>query len=222
MFYFVSGPIGNLSDLTLRAKQVLEGVDYILAEDTRQTGKILARYNIDKRVVSFNQYSDHKIQGIVRDLQLGQNIALLSDAGTPGLCDPGGKISKALLQAGLKFSSVPGPSALTALISLAPFDCSRFTFLGYFPKKKGRNKLIQEIAAMDEPVFFFESPHRICKTLELISGALPCRNILIGRELTKKFEEIIYLNLGDLDVSKLTAKGEFVLAIEPLLPNKTK
>lgn len=220
MLYLVASPIGNLSDLTFRAEEILRAVDYILAEDTRQSKKLLAHYKISKRLVSFNQHSDFKIKEIVADLKNDAKIALLSDAGVPGLCDPGGKLVRALLEEGLEFTTIPGPSALTALISLCPFDCSQFVFLGYFPKKKGREKAASLIETSKEPVFFFESPHRIIKTVELLKGRLPDRNILIGRELTKKFEEVKYLRLSELDPGSINTKGEFALAIEPSCQTK--
>lgn len=199
----------------MRAKEVLANVDYVLAEDTRQTKKLLDHYNISKRVVSFNQKSGNKVRDIVFDLKNGSNIALLSDAGTPGLCDPGGLLAENLFNENLEFTALPGPSALTTLISLAPFACSNFLFMGYFPKKKGREKTISAIEALKYPVFFFESPHRIEKTLLLLKERLPDRYILLGRELTKKFEETIFCRLNELDVDKIRSLGEFVFAITP-------
>lgn len=216
MLYFIASPIGNLGDLTFRAKEVLGVVDYILSEDTRQTKKLLLRYDIDKRTVSFNEHSFSKIDGIIRDLKAGMNIALLSDAGTPGLCDPGGRLLEVLLREKLEFTSLPGPSALTTLVSMAPFPCSTFLFIGYFPKKKGREKTTSMIGGSEVPVFFFESPHRIKKTISLLSQKLPDRDILIGRELTKKFEEVIFKKLGDITQNEILDKGEFVLAVAPL------
>jgi len=220
MFYFIASPIGNLGDLALRAKEVLSSVDYVLAEDTRQTKKLLSHYNINKKVVSFNQRSRNKVIDIVFDLKNGSNIALLSDAGTPGLCDPGGILAEALFGENLEFTALPGPSSLTTLISLAPFACSNFLFMGYFPKKKGREKTISAIKTLKFPVFFFESPHRIEKTLLLLKEKLPDRYILLGRELTKKFEESIYCRLDELAVDQIKQLGEFVFAIAP--PCQTK
>lgn len=220
MFYFVAGPIGNLGDLTLRAKEVLESVDYILAEDTRRTKNLLSHYNINKKVVCFNQRSNNKIQDIVFDLRKGSSIALLSDAGTPGLCDPGGLLAESFLKEGIEFTALPGPSSLTMLISLAPYSCSTFLFMGYFPKKKGREKIISIISELKYPIFFFESPHRIAKTLYLLQQKIPENYILIGRELTKKFEEVVFCRLSELDLSKIREQGEFVFAISP--PCQTK
>lgn len=220
MFYFIAGPIGNLKDLSMRAKEVLSEVEYVLAEDTRQTQKLLNYYHINKKTVSFNQRSGGKIKDIVCDLKNGSDIALLSDAGTPGLCDPGGLLAEALFNEALEFTALPGPSSLTTLISLAPFACSNFLFMGYFPKKKGREKTISNIRVLKYPVFFFESPHRIEKTLAMLKKNLPERNILLGRELTKKFEEIIFCRLSELNIDEIKALGEFVFAIAP--PCQTK
>lgn len=215
MFYFVASPIGNLGDVTFRAKEILSEVDYVLAEDTRRTSILLNHLSIDKKVVSFHQHSEYKIGGIVADLEAGKNIALLSDAGTPGLCDPGGVLAAALLSKKLPYTALPGPSSLATLISLAPFSCSRFVFEGYFPKKKGREKTITEIADLKCPVFFLESPHRIQKTLELLKERLPSHGIFIGRELSKKFEELTFAKLADIDLKEIRSMGEFIFGILP-------
>ena len=151
---------------------------------------------------------------MVGELKRGKSAALLSDAGTPGLCDPGGKLARAALEKGIKITPVPGASAPAALISVAPFPCSRFVFLGYFPKKKGRVKILDEIKShQGAPVFFFESPHRIVKTLEHLKKHLNGYDILIGRELTKVFEEVIFCRLKDCDFSADRARGEIVFAL---------
>ncbi len=206
--------------MTLRSLEVIKQCDYLLCEDTRQSAKILSHYNINKKLVSFNQYSGHKIETILEDLRQGKTIGLLSDAGTTGLCDPGGLLAQSILHSGLELSCLPGPSALTALICVAPFPCSEFTFIGYFPKKKGRNKMVEEFKKSKKPVFFFESPHRIHSTLALLKKEMPDRCILIGRELTKKFEQIIYKEISQIEEEELIAKGEFVLAIAPCQENK--
>jgi len=209
-----------MKDVTLRALEVIEQCDYLLCEDTRQTAKILSHYNISKRLISFHQHSAHKIESILKDLQEGKTIGLFSDAGTTGVCDPGGLLAKSLFDAGLEVSCLPGPSALTALISVAPFACSEFVFVGYFPKKKGRNKMVDRIKSLKVPVFFFESPHRIISTLEFLKREIPESYILIGRELTKKFEQIIYRKISEIDEKELITRGEFVLAISPCQEKK--
>jgi 16S rRNA (cytidine1402-2'-O)-methyltransferase len=215
MLYFVSTPIGNLGDCSDRLRDTLSKCDYILAEDTRRSRILLNHFNINKPTVSFHEHSDEsKITRIIDDLSRGLEIAYLTDAGTPNLSDPGGRLAQAVFEQGLNLSPIVGPSALTALISVAPFDCSNFVFLGFFPKKKGRQTMVKTIRSYDCPVFFFESPHRISKTITLLSETLPEYNILIGRELTKKFEEIIFSKLEDTDrLSKIKPTGEFVFAL---------
>ena len=214
MLYIVSTPIGNLSDLTFRVKEILEKVDFILAEDTRQSRKILARFGIGKRIMSFHEYSSPaKLERLAGELKKGRELAYLTDAGTPNLSDPGSRLCEKVLAEGLKVTPLPGPSALTALISVAPFSCAKFLFLGFFPKG-GREKIIAEIEAQKHPVFFFESPYRIKKTLDFLRSRLSDTRVLVGRELTKKFEEIVYCDLADSE--KLLAiknKGEFVVGL---------
>lgn len=215
MLYLVATPIGNLEDITDRAKRILGEADLILAEDTRRTGILLNHLKINKKAVSFHEHSaSSKTDWVITELKSGKNIAYVSDAGTPNLSDPGGKLVEAVLKAGIEISPIPGSSVLTALISVAPFSCSKFQFLGYFPKKKGREKMAEYVKNQDIPVFFLESPYRIHKTLEFLAGRLVNHHILIGRELTKKFEQIIFADLQDKKTFEtILAKGEFVFAI---------
>lgn len=215
MLYLVSTPIGNLGDITFRATDTLRSVDLILAEDTRQTGKLLQKYEIRTRLISFHEHaSDEKINWVILQLKKEKDVALVSDAGTPNLSDPGGKLVEEALKSGVTVSPIPGPSALTALIAVAPFACSQFTFFGYFPKKKGRQTMIKTIKESEYPVFFYESPHRIIKTLNLLKDNLDGFNILIGRELTKKFEEIRFFDLkSQKDIDTIREQGEFVFSL---------
>jgi 16S rRNA (cytidine1402-2'-O)-methyltransferase len=215
MLYLVATPIGNLEDLSSRAMRILREVDFILAEDTRQTQKILSRFDIHTKLVSFHEHaSDEKIEWVISELKQGRNVALVSDAGTPNLSDPGGKLVESAMQAGTVISPIPGPSALTSLIAVAPFSCSQFLFLGYFPKKKGRQTMLETIRSSEYPVFFYESPHRITKTLHFLADGLEGFNILIGRELTKKFEEISFFDLKEKsEIDKIKSKGEFVFSL---------
>lgn len=219
MLYMVSTPIGNLSDITLRAKEVLQGVDYIVCEDTRQTKKILDRYLIsNKKLVSLHEHSSpQRIEEIVEDLKNGSDIAYASDSGTPNLSDPGGRLVELSYASNIKISPIPGPSALSALISVAPFACSNFKFIGFFPRKKGRASLIKEISKSKSPIFFYESPKRVRKTLLYIYDNLKdTKRVLIGRELTKIYEEIKVLDLSKINednILEVPEKGEFVLAV---------
>lgn len=217
MLYIVSTPIGNLEDISQRALKTLSEVDAILCEDTRQTSKLLSRYNIRKRMISLHEHSSiEKIDSIIAEIKSGIDYAYVSDAGTPNLSDPGGRLVEAAYAGGITVSPIPGPSALTALISVAPFSCSDFRFIGFFPKKKGRETLTKEIASFKNPVFFYESPKRAKKTIAFLAEKLPNKKLLVGRELTKVFEQIIVLDLSLVNADNITnipEKGEFVLAV---------
>ena len=215
MLYLVATPIGNLEDTTLRAKKILSAVDFVLAEDTRHTGILLKHFGIEQKIVSFHEHSNsEKLNWVINELKSGRDVALVSDAGTPNLSDPGGKLIEAAYEAGIKISPIPGPSALTTLISVAPFPCSQFIFMGYFPKKKGREKMTKYVKEQDMPVFFYESPHRIQKTLSFLAERLSKHRILLGRELTKVFEEVLFIDLQDREnFAKIKDKGEFVFAV---------
>jgi len=214
MLYFLSTPIGNLGDLSERAKEILAAAELVLAEDTRQAGKILAHLGLRKKTVSLHEHTGTaKIDWVVAQIKSGQEAVYLSDAGTPGLSDPGGKLAAAALASEVEISPVPGPSALTALISVAPFSCQNFIFLGYFPKKKGRQKMLATIEKAKMPIFFYESPHRIQKTVQLLADNLADYKILIGRELTKKFEQVIFADLSDKLAESVRPQGEFVFAL---------
>lgn len=213
MLYLVATPIGNLEDITLRALKILRKVDLILAEDTRVTRKLLSRYDIHTKLESFHQYTNQqRIIKITQELQAGREIALLTDAGTPCISDPGLKLLKNL-PAETKLSPIPGPSALTASASVAGMDVNKFLFLGFLPRKKRRKKSLAEIENSQHTVIFYESPYRIKKTLKELGEILGERKICICRELTKIFETIYYGKAGDL-VNEIMEKGEFVVVIE--------
>lgn len=217
MLYIIASPIGNLDDISQRALKTFESVDAILCEDTRQTSKLLARYNIRKTLISLHEHSSQeKISCLIDDMAKGRNYAYVSDGGTPNLSDPGGRLVEAANSKKITVSPIVGPSALTALISVAPFPCSDFRFIGFFPKKKGRQTLAKELLAVKAPVFFFESPKRVRKTIKLLSERIPNKKLLIGRELTKIYEQILVLDLSAVNednINDIPEKGEFVLAI---------
>lgn len=204
-----------MSDISSRAIEVLSSCDFVLAEDTRNTGKLLNLLGIKKRMISFHEHTDEpKIIKLIKQMQSGGNYCYVSDAGTPNISDPGGKLAQKALEAGINISPIPGASSLTSLISVAPFSCSQFMFMGFFPKKKGREKMINFIKSSQMPIFFLESCHRITKTLNFLSDRLDGYNILLGRELTKKFEQIEYFELSDSDlIDKVVDKGEFIFAL---------
>ena len=205
--YVVSTPIGNLNDISQRALDILKLVDCILCEDTRVSQKMLTRFDIKKPLIAYHQHSKlSKINEILEMLGQGKNIALISDAGTPGISDPGGQLVKAIVKefgnevnpntkqgygVGVKIEPIPGASALTAIASVCGFPMERFVFLGFPPAKKKRKQFFEEVVNSKYPVVFYESPYRILKTLGEISK---CQNTemscVVGRELTKKFETI--------------------------------
>ena len=200
--FVVATPIGNLKDITLRGLEVLKEADFILAEDTRVAKKLLSHYQISKPVVSFFEHSPlAKVRNLVKMLKEGQSLALLSDAGTPNLSDPGyGLIREALDEFGdaVKIEAIPGPSALTALISLAHFPLNEFVFLGFPPAKKGRGKFFKQVAVEPRPVILFESTHRVLKTLKALAGVAPDREMLLF------FERICQVIASNIDVAIAT------------------
>lgn len=212
--FIIATPIGNLGDITLRAVETLKAVSLILAEDTRRTGILLGHYKITTKLQSFHEHSsDDKIEAVINHLKTQGDIALVSDAGTPNLSDPGGKLVHSVMADGLQVVPVPGVSSLTTLISIAPIAMNDFCFKGYFPKKKGRQKMLGEIKNSKAPMVFLESSHRIKKTLEFFKQELPGFNILIGRELTKVHEQIVFCPLAEIEIGEIIEKGEFILAL---------
>jgi 16S rRNA (cytidine1402-2'-O)-methyltransferase len=187
----VATPIGNLEDMTHRAVRTLREADYILCEDTRVTGKLLAHYDILTPRKRYDAHtSEHTHQEILDDLGAGQHIALVSDAGTPGVSDPGVRLVARARQAGARIDAIPGPSALTAALSIAGLAGNEFTFLGFVPQKKGRQTFFERLPTYNHPVVFFESTHRIMKSLQaLVESDVP--TVSVARELTKLHEEFV-------------------------------
>ena len=214
--YIVATPIGNLEDVTLRALRILKEVDLTACEDTRLTKRLLDHYQITTPTISYHQHSSiGKIGFLVDQLKAGKDVALVTDAGTPGIADPGGLLVKAVLEQGVKVEVIPGPAALTAALSISGLPADRFLFLGFLPHKKGRETLIKEIVSAKQTVVFYESVHRILKTLEQLKSFGLERLIVVARELTKKFETV-YRGSVDEVLEKLKSdevKGEFVVII---------
>jgi 16S rRNA (cytidine1402-2'-O)-methyltransferase len=214
ILYIVATPIGNLGDITLRGLETLKKVDLIACEDTRVTVKLLNHYNIKKTLVSYHQHSKiTKIDRILKELKDGKNIALVTDAGTPGISDPGNYLISKVLEEQIIVIPIPGTSTLGAIISVAGIDLQKFVFLGFPPHKKGRVTFFKEVAGFGIPIIYFESPHRLIKNLELLKSMAPEKKIILGRELTKIFEEIVRGNidevLGYFVDNKDKMKGEF-------------
>jgi 16S rRNA (cytidine1402-2'-O)-methyltransferase len=214
----VATPIGNLEDITLRAIRTLKECDYVLCEDTRVTGKLLHHYEISAKMHRYDAHtSESAHQQILDDLEEGKHIALVSDAGTPGVSDPGVLLIQRARTAGALIEVIPGPSAVTSVVSLAGIAGNQFSFLGFVPHKKGRETFFREIEEYTHPVVFFESTHRILKTLETLAKVYPDATIYIGRELTKMHEELLVGTAAEvletLTETPVKQKGEFVLVV---------
>ena len=221
MLYIVATPIGNLSDITLRALETLKSVDITLAEDTRVSKKLFNHYEINTKLISWHQHSSEKdFNKLTKYFEEGKDIALITDAGSPGISDPGGKLIELVLSnfPNTEIVTIPGASALTAMISVAGIPMDKFLFLGFLPHKKGRQTLMTEIKASKRPVVFFESVHRILKALDQLSDC--DKQLIVGRELTKKFETIYRGTakeiLEKLSNDKNQQKGEFVIIVHPI------
>jgi 16S rRNA (cytidine1402-2'-O)-methyltransferase len=189
----VATPIGNLEDITLRALRVLREADYILCEDTRVTGNLLKHHGITTKTKRYDAHaSDGVHDAIIADLEEGKHIALVSDAGTPGVSDPGVLLIARARASGVRIDAIPGASALTAAFSIAGIPGNEFVFLGFVPQKKGRQTFFKSLSSYAMPVIFYEAPHRIMKTLEsLVAELKPTARVTIGRELTKMHEEMV-------------------------------
>ncbi len=189
--FVVATPIGNMEDITLRALRVLNECELIVCEDTRVAKKLFFRHEISKPLLAIPQRAaDEKIRRVLDVLREGKNVALTTDAGTPGVSDPGNEVVARVIEAGFSVSPVPGPSALGALLSVAGVNTQEFLFKGFPPHKKGRETFFRSVAESKIPVVYYESPYRVVKNLELLSTFAPEKRIIIGRELTKMFEEI--------------------------------
>ncbi|HUQ30381.1 MAG TPA: 16S rRNA (cytidine(1402)-2'-O)-methyltransferase [Candidatus Paceibacterota bacterium] len=216
----VATPIGNLGDITLRALETFRQADAIACEDTRVTSKLLARYEISKPLLVFHARSGagatSRVLALLAD---GKRVALVTDAGTPGISDPGTELVARAREIGARIEAIPGASALTAALSIAGLPTAEFLFLGFLPHKKGRQTLFKTIAAEQRAVVFYESPHRIEKALASLAAALPpSRTVTICRELTKIHEEVVAGTPAEVS-QKLTAaggmRGEFVVIVAP-------
>lgn len=215
--FIISTPIGNLEDFTYRAVKTLKEVDLIAAEDTRRTKKLLSHYDIHNPIIS---YHDHNKIGVSKKLLnlliSGKNVGLVSDAGTPCISDPGFYLIRKILESNIELISIPGPSAVLAALIVSGLPTDRFVFEGFLPSRKGKRKKKLEDLSMDpRTLVFFESPHRIASTLEEIYSIFGDRKVVIAREMTKMYEEIIRFHLEDIDSTKLKGlKGEITLIVE--------
>ena len=222
MLFFVPTPIGNLQDMTLRGLETLRRAEVLLVEDGRVTGKLLQKLEIDRKPRMVNlllsgKFNEGQVYPVLEDLRVGrtETVALVSDAGSPGLSDPGFEVIRWAQERGLEYTVLPGANALVPAIVASGLVGGSFRFLGFLPVKKGRQTLLQSFADLTEPVVFYESVHRIRKTLGQLRDLLePERTIFIARELTKQFEEYTLATLGEFDASGVIEKGEFVVVLD--------
>ena len=213
--YVVATPIGNLEDISARALRILGEVDLVAAEDTRTTRKLLTRHGISVRLVSlFDANVRRRLPGLLKDLVDGKDLALVSEAGTPLISDPGVELVRAAAAAGHAVIPIPGPTAIAALLSVAGMPANRFTFLGFLPRKAGeRRRLLEQVAAHPWPFAIYESPHRLLKSLEFLREELGDRDIVIGRELTKLYEESFRGTLTEAIGHFQRPRGEFTIVV---------
>tara|TARA_B100000902_G_C26899972_1_gene711606 strand:+ start:37 stop:705 length:669 start_codon:yes stop_codon:yes gene_type:complete len=217
--FVIPTPIGNLADITLRSIEVLKSVDLILAEDTRTSSKLLKHYNVDTAVESFHMHNEHKkLDSIINRLKDDIEIALISDAGTPGISDPGFLLVRECIKNKVEVECLPGPTAFVPALVSSGLPCDRFSFEGFLPVKKGRTKRLKELSAETKTMVFYESPHRILKTLNDLSNYFDVESqISVSRELTKLYEETfrgtIKESVEHFDKNK--PKGEFVIVLSP-------
>ncbi len=216
--YLVPTPIGNRGDITLRALDTLKKVDTLLAEDTRTSGSLMKHYEISKSLQSFHIFNEHQVlEKLITRMKAGETFALLSDAGTPGISDPGFLLVRECLKAGLLIDCLPGPTALIPALVNSGFATDRFVFEGFLPHKKGKQTLLKKLAEEDRTIIVYESPHRLLKTLEqMIEYFGNDRRVSVSRELTKLHEETFTGSLEDVinHFKKKEVKGEIVLVID--------
>ena len=214
--YVVATPIGNLEDITLRAINILKEVDLIAVEDTRHTLKLLNHLNISKTLISYHRHNENiKTDILIKELKQGKNIALVSDAGTPGICDPGEEVIKKCIEEDIKVISIPGPCALINALICSGLDTKEFVFIGFLPlNKKNRKEKLKEIENITKTIILYEAPHKLEKTLKDLKEIIGNRKIVLARELTKIHEEYIREDINSLMEKAKAIKGEIVLIIE--------
>lgn len=214
--YIVSTPIGNLEDITLRALRILKDVDFIAAEDTRKTTFLLHHYGIKKQLLSYFQFNESKrIPEIINSLKSGKSVAVVSDAGTPGISDPAYRLVKKAIEEKIRVIPIPGASALLSALVVSGLPTNSFVYEGFLPHKKGRKNKLEKLKEETRTIILFESPHRILRTLNDIYNIIGERDITVARELTKKFEEVFYGKVSEAikHFETKTIQGEFVIIL---------
>lgn len=217
--YVCATPLGHLEDVTPRLLRTLQEVAVICAEDTRHSSRLLARYEIKTPMTAVHEHtSEAKLAALVRRLEAGEDVALVTDAGTPGVSDPGPALVKAAASAGITVSPIPGPCALAAALSVSGFNAQRFSFLGFLPRKPGKiRKVLSEAFSREETVVLYESPFRAAKTLGYVAELVPQAQVVVCRELTKQFEEILRGTAAEVSANlkaRKEVKGEFTLVVQ--------
>jgi len=221
--YIIPTPIANLEDITLRAIRILKEVDLILAEDTRTSSVLLKHYNILTKSIAHHKFNEHEtVDRIVTEIEEGKTIALISDAGTPGISDPGFLLVRKCIEKNIEVATLPGATAFVPALINSGFPMNEFIFIGFLPVKKGRETKLKELAVEHRTIILYESPYRIIKTLQQLLKFLPERKISVSREISKKFEETVR---GDIETvlnyfNKKEPKGEFVVIIDELKSKK--
>lgn len=218
--FLVATPIGNLGDFSPRAVEVLKNVSYIACEDTRTSGVLLSHYDIDKPTFAFHQHNEHrKVQHVINLLDAHHDVALISDAGMPGISDPGFLAVRATHNSGHKVSVIPGPDAATTALVASGLPCDKYAYEGFLPQKKGRQKRLKQLAEEDRTLVLYESPHRLLKLLDELEKYMgDQRYVAVARELTKKFEEVVRGRLAEVKLkfeTRKDIKGEIVVVIAP-------
>ena len=215
--YIVPTPIGNLEDITLRAIRILKEADFILAEDTRTTSVLLKHLGIEKRLYAHHKFNEHATSASVADaIGAGRTVALVSDAGTPGISDPGFLLVRTCVEAGIEVETLPGATALIPALVQSGFPCDRFCFEGFLPQKKGRSKRLEELSEESRSMIFYESPYRVVKCLEQFAEVFgEDRMISVSRELSKKFEQTVRGTIAEVTAhfKEHEPKGEFVIVV---------
>ena len=215
--YLVATPIGNLEDITLRALRTLRECDVVAAEDTRRTGQLLKYFEISKPLLSYFQFNEAKrSEEIIERLKRGEKVALVTDAGSPGISDPGERVVKAASEAGFRVEAVPGPCALVAALTASGLATDEFHFVGFLPHKSGqRRRKLEELKGISGTLVLYESPYRVEKLLGELNEVFPERQVVLARELTKKFEEFLRGKSGELleRIKARAVKGEFVVMV---------
>ncbi len=219
MLYLVPTPVGNLQDITLRALDVLREVDLILCEDTRVSRRLLQKYDIGTALQSFHSHSEHKkLSGVIEKLQNGEKIALISDAGTPGISDPGYLLAAACHEHDIQLTCLPGASAILPALVMSGLPCNRFYFEGFLPQKKGRQTRLQYLASLDCTIALYESPYRVVKCLQQLSEHFdPATPAAVVKEISKMYETVYRGSLAELieQSEDMNLKGEFVIVLAP-------